>query len=127
MFKDAFGKRRCLVPANAMPQPIHDRMPVIIEEPDSPVWPGEAEGDHPASLRPAAEGVLRRRPSGTAVNSVRNNGPELLTAIAAAPGTDRDTQAAPPDDRPVLHRSARLLARALGVKRAGAPRMAARP
>jgi hypothetical protein len=30
---------------------LHDRMPVILEQQDWPVWLGEAEGDHAALLR----------------------------------------------------------------------------
>jgi putative SOS response-associated peptidase YedK len=38
---------------------LHDRMPVILEQQDWPVWLGEAEGDHAVLLRPAAGGLLR--------------------------------------------------------------------
>ena len=67
---------------------LHNRMPVILEEGDWPVWLGEAEGDHLALLRPAAAGVVRLWPVSRAVNSVRNNGAGLLDCV--------DDPAAPP-------------------------------
>jgi len=67
--------------ANATMAPIHDRMPVILEEPDWPLWLGETEGEAAALLRPAAEGVLRVWPVSRAVNTPRNDGPALLTPI----------------------------------------------
>jgi putative SOS response-associated peptidase YedK len=70
--------------ANATLAPIHDRMPVILEPADWPVWFGEAEGDPAALLLPAAEGVVRVWTVGRAVNSPRNNGPELLEPAEVA-------------------------------------------
>ena len=131
LFKAAFAKRRCLVPATAYyewrddpggktpfavarvdgdpvafggiwedwssPQgeklhtfstittdanwqlvAIQDRMPVIIEKVDWPVWLGEAEGDVAALMRPAPEDALRVWPVDKRVGNVKNNGPELL-------------------------------------------------
>ncbi|MBB2201977.1 SOS response-associated peptidase [Gluconacetobacter tumulisoli] len=60
---------------------IHDRMPVIVEERDQDIWlnaPPQVAGD---LLHAAGEDVLRFWPIGMAVNSTRNNGPELLQAI----------------------------------------------
>ncbi len=68
--------------ANATMAPIHDRMPVIVKPADWPAWLGETEGDPAALLRPAAEGVLQVWAVGRAVNSPRNNGPELLAPLA---------------------------------------------
>ena len=70
--------------ANATMAPIHDRMPVILEPADWPVWLGDAEGDPAAPLRPAADHVLRVWPVGRAVNSPRNNGPDLLASAGSA-------------------------------------------
>lgn len=67
--------------ANAMMTPIHNRMPVILERDAWPVWLGEAAGDHLAALRPAGEAVLRAVAVSRAVNSVRNNGAELLDPV----------------------------------------------
>ena len=69
--------------ANATMAPIHDRMPVILEERDWPLWLGETEGEAAALLRPAAEGVLRVWPVSRAVNTPRNDGPALLAPVGA--------------------------------------------
>jgi putative SOS response-associated peptidase YedK len=45
--------------ANNLLSAIQDRVPVIIEPENWPLWLGEAEGDPATLLRPAAEGVLR--------------------------------------------------------------------
>lgn len=77
--------------ANGTMSKLHDRMPVVLEEADWPVWLGEEEGDSKALLRPAADDVLRLWPVSRAVNSVRNNGAELLDKIddpAALPASD---------------------------------------
>lgn len=67
--------------ANATMRPLHERMTVILEPQDWPVWLGEAPGDPLALLRPAAEDVLHVWPVSRAVNSVRNNGAALLDRI----------------------------------------------
>ena len=67
---------------------LHARMPVILEHDDWPVWLGEEVGDFAALLRPAPAGTVRLWSVSRAVNSVRNNGPELLVqATDAAPLT----------------------------------------
>jgi putative SOS response-associated peptidase YedK len=48
---------------NAEMAELHDRMPVILERQDWPVWLGEAEGDHAALLRSAPDGLLRVWPT----------------------------------------------------------------
>ena len=70
--------------ANRQLAGIQDRMPVIIERKDWPLWLGEAEGDPASLLRPAPEDVLRIWPVGTAVGKVKNDGPELLEPITVA-------------------------------------------
>lgn len=137
MFREAFAKRRCLVPApvyyewrddpegktpfavarvdgepvafagiweawrsregermqtfatitteaNKLLAPIQDRMPVIIERADWPLWLGEAEGDPGALLRAAPDDVLRIWPVGKRVGNVRNDGPELIEPVVTA-------------------------------------------
>ena len=69
--------------ANADVAMIHDRMPVILEPADWPVWLGEIEGDPATLLRPAPDGTLRIWPVSRAVNQPRNNRPELLNPIEA--------------------------------------------
>ncbi len=84
--------------ANGTMSKLHDRMPVVLEEADWPVWLGEEEGDSKALLRPAADDVLRLWPVSRAVNSVRNNGAELLDRIddpAALPASDAPAGANP--------------------------------
>ena len=64
--------------ANQQLAGIQDRMPVIIERKDWPLWLGETEGDPASLLRPAPEDVLRIWPVGKAVGNFRNDGPALL-------------------------------------------------
>jgi putative SOS response-associated peptidase YedK len=69
---------------------IQDRMPVIIERTDWPLWLGEADGDVTALLRPPPADQLRIWPIERTVNNVRNDGPELLVPSSL------------PDEQPVL-------------------------
>jgi putative SOS response-associated peptidase YedK len=78
--------------ANATMARLHERMPVILEPPDWPAWLAEEEGGDPGLLlRPAADDVLRLWPVSRAVNSVRNDGAELLDP-------KDDPHAPPPSD-----------------------------
>jgi putative SOS response-associated peptidase YedK len=73
-------------------------MPVILEPAAWPVWLGETPGDHLALLRPAGAGVVRLWPVSRAVNSVRNNGADLLAPMDdAGPAAPAD---APMDMNP---------------------------
>ena len=47
--------------ANQIMSQVHNRMPVILEEADWPVWLGEREGDPTALLRPAQDTLRPRR------------------------------------------------------------------
>jgi putative SOS response-associated peptidase YedK len=67
--------------ANTMMAELHDRMPVILEPSDWPLWLGEVEGDPAPLLKPAAEDVLKAWPVSRRVNSPRNNGAELLERV----------------------------------------------
>jgi putative SOS response-associated peptidase YedK len=67
--------------ANTTMSILHDRMPVVLEEDHWPVWLGETDSDAPALMRPAADDVLHLWPVSRTVNSVRNNGAELLDRI----------------------------------------------
>jgi putative SOS response-associated peptidase YedK len=67
--------------ANQVMAPIHNRMPVILEESDWPLWLGEREGEPGTLLHPAADDVLRVWPVSRAVSNVRNNGPELIEPV----------------------------------------------
>ena len=63
---------------------IHDRMPLLVEPERYAAWLDPAQDD-PETLRsllvPAAPGRLEAYPVSTAVNNVRNNGPELLEPL----------------------------------------------
>jgi putative SOS response-associated peptidase YedK len=133
MFRDAFARRRCLVPADAFYEwqtvdggklpwaiaredgvplvfggvwegwrvpdgtvirsftivttsanpalrPLHERMPLVLEARDWPLWLGETDGDVRALLRPSDTGFRVWR-VGTAVNNVRNDTPALLEPV----------------------------------------------
>lgn len=63
---------------------IHDRMPMIIDHDHWEPWLDPSVGADEAGslLVPAAAGRLEAYPVSTRVNSVRNNGPELLEPVA---------------------------------------------
>lgn len=63
---------------------IHDRMPLLVEPSRYDAWldPSPRPADELRELlAPAAPGRLAAYPVSTAVNSVRNNGPELLVPV----------------------------------------------
>ncbi|MBV9965744.1 MAG: SOS response-associated peptidase [Alphaproteobacteria bacterium] len=71
---------------NALCEPIHDRMPVILPKTAWPLWLGEEEAS-PAVLfgllRPFAAELMCVYPIGSAVGNVRNDNPGLLEPIAS--------------------------------------------
>ena len=73
---------------------IHDRMPMVIEPDRWQDWLDPAATDPAdlmALLAPAASGGLTSYPVSRAVNSVRNNGPELIERVdPGLPGPDHD-------------------------------------
>ena len=66
--------------ANPVLRPLHERMPVILEAADWPVWLGEREDDPVTLLWPSAA-ELRVWRIGKAVNNVRNDNAALLEPI----------------------------------------------
>ena len=74
--------------ANATMAELHERMPVILEPADWPIWLGEVAGDPAALLRPAAEDVLQLWPVSRRVNTPRNNDAHLLDRVPDAPVDD---------------------------------------
>ena len=68
--------------ANEMLRELHDRMPVVLEKPDWPLWLGETEGDPVSVLHPSANDILRVWPVGRAVGNVKHNTPDLLQPAA---------------------------------------------
>jgi putative SOS response-associated peptidase YedK len=73
---------------NELVAPIHDRMPVVLEPADWDVWLAEETSplDLRRLLRPLPADELEMHPVSAAVNSVRNQGPELLVAVGPALG-----------------------------------------
>jgi putative SOS response-associated peptidase YedK len=69
--------------ANGLLAPLHSRMPVVLDEGDWDTWleDGASPGVLRGMLHPAPESMLHLYPVGLAVNSVRNNGPELLDPL----------------------------------------------
>jgi putative SOS response-associated peptidase YedK len=87
---------------------IHDRMPMVIEPRRWPDWldpANEDPADLLALLAPAASGGLISYPVSTAVNSVRNNGPELIQRAESGPA-GRDLDRGAPSARSRRSRSA---------------------
>lgn len=80
-------------PLCATMQTLHDRMPVMLEEEHWPIWLGERAGEPTGLMRPADDGLLHLWAVSRAVNSVRNNSPDLLDRID-------DPHAPPPSDAP---------------------------
>ena len=68
--------------ANQQMSVLHERMPVILEQPDWPVWLNEREGDPVSLLRSPPKGVLRLWPVDKRIGNIRNDGPELLAPAA---------------------------------------------
>ena len=65
---------------------IHDRMPLIVARGDWARWLDPESSDAEDILTRGTEGAdLQAYPVSTAVNSVRNNGPELITPIPTEP------------------------------------------
>ena len=71
---------------NELVAPIHDRMPVILPREAWPLWLGEAPANAEelqALLKSYPAERMRAYPISTKVNSVKNDGPELLDAASA--------------------------------------------
>ena len=64
--------------ANAQMSVLHERMPVILETGDWPVWLGEQSGDPAILLRPSPDDILSLWRVDKRVGNVRNDGPDLL-------------------------------------------------
>jgi putative SOS response-associated peptidase YedK len=74
--------------ANNTVAPLHDRMPVVLEERDWDRWLDPDGGDLDGLtrvLRPASDDVLVAYPVATAVNSADNDGPELVERVELEP------------------------------------------
>ncbi|RLV56788.1 SOS response-associated peptidase [Aeromicrobium phragmitis] len=64
---------------------IHDRAPLLVPADLHEAWldPGQEGGEVLGELAPATPGALELWPVSTAVNNVRNNGPELIQPLRA--------------------------------------------
>jgi putative SOS response-associated peptidase YedK len=74
--------------ANRLIEPIHDRMPLILDERRAEDWMNPAEKDPfrwKSLLVPAPDDDLVLSPASSLVNSVNNDGPELLVADRTIP------------------------------------------
>ncbi len=81
---------------------IHDRMPMVIDPSRWQDWldPGHTDvADLGRLLVPAMSGGLTSHPVSTAVNNVRNNGPQLTDVLTDAPAGGGPA-AAPPESQP---------------------------
>lgn len=78
--------------ANTTMRQMHERMPVILEPDNWTAWLDDARLAVNL-MRPADDGVLHLWPVSRAVNSVRNNGTDLLDRVD-------DPHAPPPSDAP---------------------------
>jgi putative SOS response-associated peptidase YedK len=81
--------------ANAVVEPLHDRMPVILQRRDWATWLEPApldRGDLSALLQPAPAELLCSYPVSPAVNNTRSDGPELVAPLlpAGAAGDEDD-------------------------------------
>jgi len=66
--------------ANAALRPLHERMPVVLEEADWADWLGETDADPARLIRPSAA-EFRTWRVGTAVNNVRHDAASLLDPV----------------------------------------------
>jgi putative SOS response-associated peptidase YedK len=72
--------------ANELARPIHDRMPVILADPEAwDAWldPAVAAPDAQEILVPLASERMVVQPANPVVNSARQEGPDCLAALAA--------------------------------------------
>ena len=72
--------------ANELMARIHPRMPVILHARDYDRWLDRQETERPPLdlLRPFDAEAMEMREANPKVNSVRNNGPEMLERVLAA-------------------------------------------
>jgi putative SOS response-associated peptidase YedK len=71
--------------ANKVMGELHDRMPVILDDPDWSKWLGEEEATEAellAMLEPCPDEALKVWPVDKAVGNVRNKGAQLITPLA---------------------------------------------
>ena len=69
------------VPAGPGMDTLHERAPLILDEPTWGLWLGETAGDPAGLMQPVSSTGLERWEVGRAVGNVRNNGPELAERV----------------------------------------------
>ena len=72
--------------ANSMMEPLHDRMPVILQPDDYETWLDPTFEDHnhlQTLLRPFAPEEMQHWPVATIVNRPANDQPECITSVEA--------------------------------------------
>ena len=77
--------------ANAVLLPVHDRMPVILEQTGWETWLGTREADAPGLvrlLRPCADDRLEAYPVSRRVNTPANNDPKLILPVRDPSGPE---------------------------------------
>ena len=67
--------------ANAAMRQIHDRLPVILNPADWPLWLGEAGHGAAVLMKPCTDEALQFSRVGTQVNSNRASGPGLIDPV----------------------------------------------
>ncbi len=84
-FREAFASRRCTTTPNALLEPVHNQMPVVLEEEavDDWLYARQSPDSLMELLRPVRDDYLVGVPVSARVNSVRNDDPECLVAAAA--------------------------------------------
>jgi putative SOS response-associated peptidase YedK len=87
---DAEPVRSCAIVttrANALMEPIHDRMPVVLEREDWAAWldPATDMAVIEGLMVPAAEGILEAYAVSSQVNDVKHEGPHLLEPLPEPP------------------------------------------
>ncbi|MCP5475742.1 MAG: SOS response-associated peptidase [Lysobacterales bacterium] len=70
--------------ANALMAPIHERMPVILQQDAYQSWIHGDPAEVKALIRPWPDGGMRAYPVSRAVGNVRNNSPQLIEPVEAA-------------------------------------------
>ena len=74
-------------PPNTDIEPLHNRMPLVLEDDDAATWVLEELALEQVArlMKPCPEGWLRLAPASPLVNDVRNDGPQLLDPAALPP------------------------------------------
>ncbi|WP_284947121.1 SOS response-associated peptidase [Acidisoma cladoniae] len=68
-------------PANTDLRPVSDRMPLVVQAEDWPLWLGETRADATRLLRPAPAGVLMAWPVSERIDSLLNNDATLIEPV----------------------------------------------